>query len=192
MSVTKKRKFVIGKLEVRSLSVTDILWLSLLCICTIVHLFLQYYCPCKDFGFRFFVVWFTGFQTISSPIGLRFRSVYFSVIWIIFCMLLIDWNILYIYVPLLTFLLYHILRLIFFKKYNREFIPYNVGRGVMWRHTSEIEKASSKLEDKPFSKALLSIGMIIILSTIFSINKQLPLKNLPCGICEGPIINKTG
>ncbi|RDI04536.1 hypothetical protein DEU42_12042 [Flavobacterium sp. AG291] len=180
----KERKFTIGKLEIRPLSNSDILWLSLVAISVIIHLFLKYYCPCKDFGFRFFIIWFIAFQTISSPFGIRFRSVYFSCSWIVCCMLLIDLEILYTYIPLFTFSLYHLTRFVYFEKYKREFIPYWIGKGSMWRHTSKIENASSKLEDKTFTKRLLIIGILIILLSLFSINKQIPPKELSCGICE--------
>lgn len=182
--IIKERKFTIGKLEIRPLSTTDILWLILIGISVIIHLFLKYYCPCKDFMFRFFTIWFIAFQTISSPFGIRFRSIYFSFFWMICCLLLIDSNFLFTYVPLFTFLLYHIIRLFYHKKYNREFIPYWTGKGSMWRHTSKIENASSKLEDKSFTKRLLIIGILIILLSLFSINKQIPPKELSCGICE--------
>jgi hypothetical protein len=175
------RQFTIGKLELRTLAARDILWLSALVTCTIIHVFLKAYCPCKDFQFLFFTTSITGFQTITSPLGVRFRSIYFSIIWLLCCLLLIDTSFWISLFPLCTFVLHHIFRYIFYLKYKQEFIPYFMGKGGVWSHYSKIEKRRGNKKDKTFSYIKLFLGILIFFMLLFLF--EFHAKDLPCGIC---------
>ena len=71
------RKFVFGKLEIRRFTNSDYLYLLAFTIAVCYYLYSITYNPEKKFIISFFISWFIGFQTVSSPFGLRFRNIYF-------------------------------------------------------------------------------------------------------------------
>lgn len=121
------------------------------------------YNPTNKFVASLSISWVVGFQTISSPFGLRFRNVYFSIIWLLLCSAFLIENYYLGIVPILTFALYHSVRLFFWRKYNREFIPYQVGRGALFRHRSFFEGRSGNNKDKLYTKILLAVGILIFM-----------------------------
>ena len=157
------RKFTFGKLEIRKFTISDYLYLLVFSISVSYYLYASTYNPENRFTLSLFISWLVGFQTISSPFGLRFRNIYFSFIWLFFSSIFLIKNNWLGYIPISTFILYHIIRIIFWKKYKREFIPYQTGRGAMFRHKSFFEGRSGSLEDKKFTKVLLFTGIMIIL-----------------------------
>lgn len=160
------RKFVFGKLEIRRFTNSDYLYLLAFTIAVCYYLYSITYNPEKKFIISFFISWFIGFQTVSSPFGLRFRNIYFSLIWLFISSIFLIKNNWFGFIPISTFILYHIIRFVFWKKYNREFIPYQTGRGTMFRHKSFFEGRSGNLVDKKFTKILLLSGIMIILFCI--------------------------
>ncbi|RTL13552.1 MAG: hypothetical protein EKK56_05305 [Flavobacteriaceae bacterium] len=161
--IESNRKFTIGKLEIRKFTISDYLYLLGFSISVSYYLYAVTYNTEKNFILSFFISWFVGFQTISSPFGLRFRNIYFSLIWLFFSSIFLIENNWLGYIPISTFILYHVMRIIFWKKYNKEFIPYQTGRGSMFRHKSFFEGRSGGLKDKKFTKILLFAGILIIL-----------------------------
>jgi hypothetical protein len=53
------------------------------------------------------------------------------------------------------------IRLIFWTKYDREFIPFTVGRGALYRHISKIEHKGGSSIDKKYMKLLVTLGVIV-------------------------------
>lgn len=111
------------------------------------------------FIFELITSFFCTWLIILSPIGLRLRSLYFSIVWFLLS-LLTSFNVHSIaWIPLLDFFLYHAVRLIFWMKHDREFIPFTVGRGTLHRHISKIEHMGGSSIDKGYMKLLISLGL---------------------------------
>lgn len=131
-------------------------------LAVICYLYVNKYSPENKFGITLFISFAIGFRTISSPFGLRFRNIYFSIIWLVLSLVLLIDNYFLSLIPISTFILYHIIRIIFWKKNNREFIPYQSGKGKMFRFKSYFEGRYGDLTDKKYTKILLGIGILII------------------------------
>src|SRR5690606_34663737 len=104
----------------------------------------------------------------TSPFGLRFRSVVFSLIWLVYTLICFLEFTPFTAMPLLIFLFYHILRWIFWLKYDMEFIPFEVTRRGYHRYVSKIEGRGGYKQDKIFMKILFWGGMIIFFSCLFA------------------------
>lgn len=156
------RKFIFGELEIRKFIISDYLYLTVYITGITLHLFFKYYLLENKFTITLIMSFFVGLQTISSPFGLRFRNIYFSLIWLLLSLILLFDNYFISLIPLSTFILYHIIRILFWKKYKREFIPYQTGKGSMYRFKSTFEGKSGNLEDKKYTKILLGSGTLVI------------------------------
>jgi len=91
------------------------------------------------------------FIVAGWPFCIRFRNISFSIVWIVLSFLyyLIDKRPL-TYTPLSLFFFYHLIRLVFFIIYKREFIPCSIGRGVNIPYFSKIDNRQSEKEDSVF------------------------------------------
>ena len=155
------RKFTIAQLEVRSLNRVDILWLSIYTILISLTLYLKAPNNKNYFAAELITVSFCTGMIILSPFGLRLRSVYFSSIWFLLSLLFTFNNLSIVWIPILDFLVYHVIRIIFWKKYDREFIPFTVGRGALYRYVSKIENRGGSIKDKNYMKLLIVLGVIL-------------------------------
>lgn len=156
------RKFIFGKLEIRKFIISDYLYLTAYIMGVAYYLFANKHIPESKFATSLIISFAIGFQTISSPFGLRFRNIYFSIIWLILSLILLIDSYPLSLIPISTFILYHIIRIVFWKKNNREFIPYETGKGKMFRFKSYFEDRSGDLTDKKYTKILLASGILII------------------------------
>jgi hypothetical protein len=109
---------------------------------------------------------FIGWVILSTQLGLRFRSIVFSVIWLLLSILFINKLYSITYFPISVFLLYHIIRLVFWGKYNREFIPFIAGRGQLFRRVNNPEKQGGTSKDKRFAKWFIGIGFLLFMVCI--------------------------
>ena len=166
------RKFTFGKLEIRKFIISDYLYLSAFFISVVYYFYVLEYNPENKFPTTLWISWAIGFQTVSSPFGLRFRNIYFSLIWLLLSSVFLIQNNSLGLIPILTFFLYHFVRLIFWKKHKREFIPYQIGRGAMWKHKSSFEGRCGNNTDKLYTKIVLSIGILTIMSTLIPLIKN--------------------
>jgi hypothetical protein len=164
-----ERRFTIGMLEWRRLSISDILILLiffLIIILAVPGWLISYYGTkgaCLLGGLMI------GLETVMSPLGLRFRSVFFSILWLLMSLSLIFmWPDLSSAMPLVTFALYHVLRLLFWKKYNRELIPFDFYHNTYTRFYSKIERTSSGVKDKRYMRILVWSGFTIFLICLFA------------------------
>lgn len=160
------RKFIIGKLEVRKFIISDYLYIIAFFVSVLYYFYVREYKPKDIIVTSLFISWFVGFQTISSPFGLRFRNIYFSIIWLLLSSVFLIGNNYFGFVPILTFVLYHIIRIIFWRKHSREFISYQIGKGAIFRHRSFFEGRSGNNKDKLYTKILLLIGISIIMFSL--------------------------
>lgn len=159
-----KRKFTFFNLEIRNLDKIDIIILSLFLISIIVNILIltsfKESSLISVFTITFIIV---NFMLIESSFLLRFRSIFFSIIWFFLSLIFLITSNNLGKIPFLTFLLFHILRIIFYYKYKREFIPYTAGRGKLYRYVCKIEGRGGYKEDRKFTKIFLFLGIIIIL-----------------------------
>jgi hypothetical protein len=163
-----KRRFTFGNLEIRKLSISDYLFLSAYAISIAVNFYCIFFHPYYIFNVSLFIAFAAGFLTISTTFGLRFQNISFSLIWLTLSSVFTIKNFPISYIPLATFLLYHILRLLFWKENKREFIPFEVGKGgSMHRYRSKIENRVGSNKDKDYMRFLLWIGIIVILTITF-------------------------
>ena len=165
---TKERKFTFLNLEVRSLDGLDIFSLCLYGVAVIGHFSLQHI----DFSYKaagIIAIPFTiCFLTITTPFGLRFKNVYFFLVWFLLsCVFLLAGTSLS-YLPIGCFVLYQLIRLFFWRKYHKEFIPFEVVRGFkMYRFVSKNEGRGGYREDKHFMKWLFWLGAILFFCCLF-------------------------
>jgi hypothetical protein len=86
------------------------------------------------------------YATVSSTLGIKFSNFYFSLIWIILCWIFyLKNNTLFPLIPLLSFVTYQIVRIIYWKNYHRGFIP-------VWFHYGGFELRFSKSENRKADK----------------------------------------
>ncbi|TWR29264.1 hypothetical protein FPZ43_09870 [Mucilaginibacter pallidiroseus] len=162
------RKFTFAHLEIRKLSFSDLLWLFVF-ICVVVALFAF---EAKGVHKNAFIVLFGGqmgiaYLVLTTQFGLRFRSAHFSLFWFILSLLFLRVGIPISFLSISLFVLYHLLRFIFFLKYGREFIPFNLGRGFQfYRQVDNIERQGGTNHDKDFMKLLAIVGFAILIACL--------------------------
>lgn len=110
---------------------------------------------------------------VNSPMGIRFRNFYFSLSWILLS------SIFYIssenkitILPLLGFIIYQILRLIYWAIYNQELIPNFISRsGFDFRFSKAVNRKADN-SDFLFSMVLFVLGMAtMVIYMIFVVRK---------------------
>ncbi|WP_400262949.1 hypothetical protein ACFX5U_07700 [Sphingobacterium sp. SG20118] len=164
-----ERKFTIAKLELRKFDTWDIVILSIFTLAVVSYLVLDEYHSEKRFQITYFSSFAAAFLIFTTAFGLRFRNIKFSVIWLILSLMFLYENYPIAQIPLLGFVSYHIVRLIFWKMYKKEFIPYELGRGGLFRYISKIEKKGGNKTDRLFTKILLAIESVIFTYGISSL-----------------------
>jgi hypothetical protein len=163
-----ERKFTIAKLEVRKFNSWDIVILLTFSLIVIINLFLTEHYPQKAFFLTCVGSFLTAYLIFTTPFGLRLRNINFSVIWLLLSLLFLYENYAIAQIPLLGFLIYHFFRLVFWKKYNKEFIPYESGRGRLFRYVSKVEGRGGYKEDRAFMKLLIAVGFGVFIYGIYT------------------------
>jgi len=151
----------IDKIDIRILSVFNILVIIpyLLDFISIDYKFIQVSKLLAGF-FGLYVV-------IGTPLGLRFRNFNFVFLWLIPCLILLRFSQDYLnYWPLVSFIYYQIVRIIFWIKYKLEFIPLWVGKGGIDGRFSKLENRRSKYTDKKYMYVTFWGGIILMILTI--------------------------
>lgn len=177
---SKDRKFTFLHLEFRKLGVVDILILLTFFIALTVHFTMVYYFPEKR-GFGLYSISsLICYMTVTTPFGLRFRNVYFFMTWLALCIVFLLAKTTLAYLPLGTFLLYQILRLLFWKRHSKEFIPFELVRAPLEfskkafrmnliRFVSKIEGRGGYKEDKVYMKWLVWLGFLLFMACLFGV-----------------------
>lgn len=166
------RKFTFNRLEVRKLSEIDIFILTVYTLSVVIQLFLHYTWLIHGFMALWMISFIIGFLTITTPIGSKFRKVYFFSIWLANSCLLLISGTSFSLVPLLTFLLYQLIRYRFWKKFDKEFIPCQVTKDGYERYVSKIEGRGGYKEDKTYMKILFRVGMVLLMICLFGLMGQ--------------------
>ena len=107
------------------------------------------------------------YAIIGTPLGLRFRNINFVLLWIIPCLIFLNYSHDYLnYWPIVSFIYYQIVRIIFWIIYKLEFIPLWVGRGRIDGRFSKLENRRSKYTDKKYMYLTFWGGIILMILTI--------------------------
>jgi len=177
---SNSRRFTFFRLELRRLDSWDIAILSLYLIAIITNFLLTANNPEN----RFYGLWSIAFTawilTTTTTFGLRFRNLYFFVIWVILCAFFVLAGTTLSLLPLSSFILYQIIRTLFWKRYSKEFVPLQLVRApiefskrafqlTFIRVVSKVEGRGGNQEDKKYMKWLVRIGFVLFMACLFGI-----------------------
>jgi len=127
-------------------------------------------------SFKFFydlIFAFLAILALASPFLIRFTNIFYSIGWLFLSLLyIIEADRAISAVAFFLFLSYHIIRYFFRTKYNREFIPPNLGRGWSIDQYNELEGRSSGTEDANYLKLFVWIAAVILLGCLFLSGKK--------------------
>jgi hypothetical protein len=180
-----ERRFTFLNLELRKLSPSDLIILSTFAVAIFTHFVATAHYPEKRFIGLFTIAYIVGIFTITTSFGLRFRGVYFFMTWLALCLIFLFAETSLSLLPLGSFILYQVIRLLFWKKYSREFIPLQLVRAPLEfskkalqmtfiRAVSKIEGRGGYKEDKQYMKWLVWIGFCLFMACLFGIiNKKI-------------------
>jgi hypothetical protein len=162
------RKFTIFQLEIRRLSITDIVFIVAYFVVTIVYFIWGYYDSRQKILGDIYISFLIFYLIILTPFGIRFRSVYFSSLWLTISVFNLHITSTLSLAPILLFILYHLIRWNFWQRYEREFIPLYVGRNFkMDRYISKIEHQGGTINDRQYMKDLIWLGVVILMGCFF-------------------------
>ena len=157
-----ERRFTILHLEIRKFDFFDWISLSLFAVSVSIDLILISETKSKFISSLFISGIIANF-ILATPFGIRFRNFYFSIIWFILSLIFLLNSTSFSKLPLLLFILYHILRLFFWKAYKKEFIPYSAGRGKLYRYVSKIEGRGGYKEDRMYMIIMILLGFVLFM-----------------------------
>lgn len=177
---SRERKFTLLRLEHRKLSLSDIIILVAYAVAISTHFVVIAHFPEKRFIGLFTISYVIGFFTITTPFGLRFRGLYFFMIWLALCLIFLFAKTSLSLLPLCSFILYKIIRLLFWKRHSKEFIPSQLVRAPLEfskkalqmtfiRVVSKVEGRGGYQEDKLYMKWLVWIGFCLFMACLFGI-----------------------
>jgi len=154
---------MIFKLQTQKLSNSDWLWMLLLLIVDLSKLCLVLFFLGSKNGFLFdLAVSTASFLLVTSSFTVRLINLKFSVFFLVTGAAYgLEGGTALSYMPLLVFLLFHFIRLIFIKKYNREFFPPVIYRGYFLVTNVDEGIDSIQREDIGYAKVILYVGLII-------------------------------
>ena len=182
---SEQRRFTYLNLELRKLSPFDIIILATYAIAILTHFVVTAHFPEKRFIGLVAISYIVAFFTTTTPFGLRFRALYFFIIWLTLCLIFLLAGTSLSLLPLSSFILYQIIRLLFWKRYSKEFIPSQLVRAPLEfskkalqmtfiRFVSKIEGRGAYQEDKRYMKWLVWIGFCLFMACLFGIvNKKI-------------------
>jgi hypothetical protein len=103
----------------------------------------------------------------TGTFGIRFRKAYFSGLWFLLSLLLLINNYTICYLPLFCFIQYHFFRWRFWKKNNREFIPFDANRSGYIKFYSKAEARYGNKTDLLTMEWIFYTGFAIMLTCLF-------------------------
>ncbi len=177
---TKKRRFTILNLEVRPLTFWDYFILALFTTVVGAHFFITYRNPQWRLPGLASVSLAAYALTTATPFGLRFRNVYFFAVWLVLCLIFLFAGTSLAFLPLASFVLYQAIRLLFWQKYNKEFIPFQLVRAPLTfskkafllnfdRVISKTEGRGGYQEDKRYMRWMVRLGFLIFIICLYGI-----------------------
>ena len=162
-------------LEIRKLDLNDIVSLAIFFSLDIGRLCLNFFSEqgkykfIYDAGFAFLMIFI-----IVSPFAACFSSLYFSICWFVLSVLYgVEGARALSYVCMLLFLLCHIVRLLFIRRYNIEFVPPEPMKGRMISVYSELEGRASDDRDNTYMKIIIWGAAFILFSCLMLSGKRI-------------------
>jgi hypothetical protein len=108
------------------------------------------------------------FVVTTTPFPIRFRNLWFAILWVVLSVILILTDFRPITsTPLVLIVLFYIIRLLFGKIYNREFIPCELSKSNSYSYFSVWDNRSSGKEDAVFMRIYFFAGFLSLIAGIF-------------------------
>jgi hypothetical protein len=168
------RKYTIFHLEIRKLDLNDIVSLAIFFAIDVGRLCLNIFSQAEkykffyDMGFAFIMI----FIMVSS-FAACFSSLYFSIYWFLLSVLyVVEGDRALSYFCLLLFILCHIVRLLFIRRYKMEFVPPEPLKGRFRSVYSELEGRSSDKRDNTYMSIIIWGAIFIFLSCLMLSGKK--------------------
>jgi hypothetical protein len=157
------RKFTFLELEIRSFILTDYFYLITFALAIILCRFPMFFDLDNQSWLLTCYISLAITFFMAGPFVLRLRNVFFSIFWLMFCLLFLIDGYSITFVPLALFLIYHIVRGCFWYFHKKELIPFSVAKGAMFRHRSYFEQRSGTSIDKRYTKILAFLCFLIFM-----------------------------
>ncbi len=121
-----------------------------------------------DTGLRrnqnFIIAFVLYFSCSSTSLGIRFGNFYFSLIWILLCLIFyVNSNFELSLLPILGVGLYHLIRFIYFENFKREFIPGFMSNSGYDFRFSKSENRQADKNDMLYSFFLFICSFVILI-----------------------------
>ena len=108
------------------------------------------------------------FIVTTSPFCIRFRNGYFALIWVFISLTFILTDTRPITcTPLFLYIIFCIIRFVFWRLYKREFIPSTLSKSNSYTYFSKIDNMQSGKEDSAFMRIYFFIGLLTLIGSIF-------------------------
>lgn len=157
------RKFTFLELEIRSFILTDYFYLITFALAIIFCRFPMFFDLNNQLGFLNVCISLIVTFFMAGPFVLRLRNVFFSILWLMSCLLFTIDGYFITFVPLALFIIYHIVRVSFWHFHKKELIPFSIAKGAMFRHRSYFEQRSGTSIDKHYTKILAVLFFLIFM-----------------------------
>lgn len=167
MSEHQIKRYTFLRLTLEPLDKIDILSLIVLFLSIIINLFSADQFPKLHIGNSFFIGIGAWAFIDTGTFGIRFRKAYFSGLWFFLSLLLLMNNHSISYLPLLCFVQYHFFRWKFWKKYDREFIPFETVRSGYIKFYSKSQARRGSELDLLTMEWIFYLGFVIMLICLF-------------------------
>jgi hypothetical protein len=161
-------------MQFKKLTSDDIINLGVFLAVIIIRIGLNYFSiPARDSGldriiYEIVIDFVCLFVVATSPFCIRFRNLSFVVSWVLLSVMfsLTDFRPI-TSTPLVLFFLYCIIRLLFWKIYNREFIPCTLSKSNSYGYYSALDNRTSGKEDAIFMRIYFFAGFLSLIASIF-------------------------
>lgn len=161
-------------LEIRKLDLNDIISVAIFFAIDIGRLCLNIFSQAEkykffyDVGFAFLIIFI-----VVSSFAACFSSLYFSICWFLLSVLyIVEGDRALSYVCLLLFLLCQIVRLLFIRRYNMEFVPPEAMKGRFTSVYSKLEGRASDDRDNNYMKIIIWGAAMILFSCLMLSGKK--------------------
>ena len=168
------KKFTVGKFEILKLNSIDIFILSFFLAIDLGRFYLNYYSYVEMYKF-FYDLGFAGLLLVffAGSFLIRFRNLIFSLIWLFLSVIyIIEGDRALEFIPLLFLLLYHSARYAFVRRYNREFIPPELGKGWSINSIDVLDGKVGGKEDTLYLRIIAWVGLLIVLTCLVISGKR--------------------
>ena len=156
------------------LSISDSCYLIGLLIVTVAKFFVKAFASLMLNFFYDVIIASVIMMLLTSPLAVRLVKLQFTIYWLLL-------SILYVvigqkglsFIPLTTFLLYHIIRQRYYLKYQEELVPPDMGKGFYGSYFSELIGRASTDRDYRYMKIMIWIMALLFGTLLFFNGKKI-------------------